>query len=384
MGGLARAPCDEARGYPRGAAVGDLVRLITAVSMSSHTRSRGTRLAKRSQDLQLKRLREIKPFIQTLSQARAGARKDRAFLYCLRASLSKSFEFCLEAHQGRTNCIAFFLVPSLRSICEDLIVLSYMTKMPSADRNEIVLLLMEQELASGIDIQSKFFELARPDQRVIRRAAGDKTKIEDSIRQIWKRNGWAGLTSSWMPSTRQIAQKNQVDVLATLYDYIYRLTSGAVHFNPRVLFRTGWGKPILHFSTKNFDKYYGAYARTYGLFLFCCYFELFGRFLRPNKRIAGLVTELRFDLLSAFRWPEMITHEEMDLSLPESGDNILRVTYRYVDAQRRKRRILKAPDRATTLRQVKRLLGSFRRHPEKAKRVKLLVERFERKKALPR
>jgi hypothetical protein len=39
---------------------------------------------------------------------------------------------------------------------------------------------------------------------------------------------------------------------------------------------------------------------------------------------------------------------------------------------------------AATLRHVKRLLDSFRRHPEKAKRVKLLVERFERKKALPR
>jgi hypothetical protein len=170
--------------------------------------------------------------------------------------------------------------------------------MPSADRNELVELLAEQEMTSGVDAQSKFFELARPDQLVIRPGTIDKTKVEDSIRQIWKRNGWAGLTSLWMPTTRQIAEKNHVDVLATLYDYIYRLTSGAVHFNPRVLFRTGWGKPIMHFSTKNFDKYYGAYARIYGLLLFCCYFELFGRFLRPNKKIAGLVMELRFNLVA--------------------------------------------------------------------------------------
>jgi hypothetical protein len=95
-------------------------------------------------------------------------------------------------------------------------------------------------MTSGVDAQSKFFELARPDQLVIRPGTIDKTKVEDSIRQIWKRNGWAGLTSLWMPTTRQIAEKNHVDVLATLYDYIYRLTSGAVHFNPRVLFRTGW------------------------------------------------------------------------------------------------------------------------------------------------
>src|SRR6266513_816234 len=69
-------------------------------------------------------------------------------LSCLRASLAKSFEFCLEAYKYRTNHIAFFLVPSLRSICEDLIVLSYLAKMSSVDRNELVSLLFRQETAS--------------------------------------------------------------------------------------------------------------------------------------------------------------------------------------------------------------------------------------------
>jgi hypothetical protein len=71
----------------------------------------------------------------------------------------------------------------------------------------------------------------------------------------------------------------------------------------------------------------------------------------------------------------MITHEEMGLSLPKS-DNTVPLMYRYVDAYRRKRRILKAPDRATTLRHVKRLLDSLWRHPEDAERVKLEVERI--------
>ena len=77
------------------------------------------------------RLREIQPFIQTTAQASIRL-KGREFVNCLRASLSKSFEFCLEAYKDRTNHIAFFLAPS--------------------------------------------------------------------IRQIWKRNGWAGLTSSWKPT----------------------------------------------------------------------------------------------------------------------------------------------------------------------------------------
>jgi hypothetical protein len=79
---------------------------------------------------QLKRLREIQPFIRTTAQASIRLR-GREFVSCLRASLAKSFEFCLEAYKYRTNHIAFFLVPSLRSICEDLIVLSYLANTAS-------------------------------------------------------------------------------------------------------------------------------------------------------------------------------------------------------------------------------------------------------------
>jgi hypothetical protein len=321
---------------------------------------------------QLKRLREIQPFIRTTAQASIRLR-DREFVSCLRASLAKSFEFCLEAYKHRTNHIAFFLVPSLRSICEDLIVLSYLAKMSSADRNELVSLLFREEMASRLSTQSKFFELARPEQPIpVIQPAVDKSKIEESIRQIWKRNGWPGLTSSRMPTTKQIAEKNNIDVLTMLYDYIFRLTSGSVHFNPYVLYRTGWGKQIVRFSPKNFSKYYLEYARIYGLLLFCCYFELFGRFLRPNKRVSALVIELRFDLVGESRWPEMITFEEMNLRPPE-GDT-LRYIYRYVDALQRKRRVLKTPDRSTTRRHVKRLLDSLRRHPEDAERLKHLVD----------
>jgi hypothetical protein len=126
-----------------------------------------------------------------------------------------------------------------------------MTKMSNADRNQLILLLLQQELEARIGEQSRFFELARRDQPVIQPGMIDETKTEDAIREIWKRNGWAGLTSGWKPTTRQIAEKNHVDILTTLYDYLYRLTSGAVHFNPQVLLRTGWGKPIVRFSPKN-------------------------------------------------------------------------------------------------------------------------------------
>jgi Family of unknown function (DUF5677) len=332
--------------------------------VSGSSRVSENSLAKRPKNSQLKRLKEIQPFIRL--SARGVARKDRAFLHCLRASLAKSFEFCLEAHKTRGSRPAFFLVPSLRSICEDLIVLSFMTKMSKADRNRLVFLLMQEEVETLIGAQSRFFELARPDQPVIHPGMIDKTKTGDAIREIWKRNGWPRLTSSGKPTTRQIVEKNHVDMLTTLYHYLYRLTSGAVHFNPRDLIRTGWGKSTVRFSPKNFNAYYVAYAQTYGLLLFCCYFELFGRFLRPDKRIARLVAELRWNLVGELRWPEMVTHEEMGLSL-RKGDNTPRLAYRFVDAHRRKRKLLNAPlDKETTLRRANHLLAGLRRRRERA------------------
>jgi hypothetical protein len=221
---------------------------------------------------------------------------------------------------------------------------------------------MEQEVVTRLETQSNFFRIARPDQPIVGAGTIDKTIIEGSIREIWKRYGWPGLTKSWMPSTRQIAEKNHIDVLTMLYEYIYRLTSGAVHFDPGILLRTGWGhKNNMHFSPKNFEAYYLAYARIYGLLLFCCYFELFGRFIRADKKAKAQIIELRWNLVSEIRWPEMITHEEMNLK-PPMLDPIPRLAFRYVDAERRKRKLLiSPPDAPTTLGHVKRLLTGLRR-----------------------
>ena len=72
----------------------------------------------------------------------------------------------------------------------------------------------------------------------------------------------------------------------------------------------------------------------------------------------------------------MVTFEELNLRRPE-GD-VPHYVYRYFDAHLRKRRLLKTPDRATTLRHVKCLLDDFRRHPEDAKRLKTLVDGLRR------
>ena len=109
-------------------------------------------------------------------------------------------------------------------------------------------------------------------------------------------------------------------MLAKLYDYLYRLTSGTVHFSVGALLRTGWGpKPRCTFSVRHFALYYAAFARIYGAFLFCTYAELFPTILRPNKTDRARLGAIRASIQSVVRWPEMITFEEMNLPVPDPG-----------------------------------------------------------------
>jgi hypothetical protein len=59
------------------------------------------------------------------------------------------------------------------------------------------------------------------------------------------------------------------------------------------------------------------FCRIYSVYLFCLYFELFGWFLRPSKEVRAAVARLR-DLIHAEpRWPEIVTHEEMNIPPPK-------------------------------------------------------------------
>jgi hypothetical protein len=144
-----------------------------------------------------------------------------------------------------------------------------------------------------------------------------------------------------MPQIRQIAEKQGQAVLSVLYDYIYRLTSGTVHFSVQALMRAGWGptKEQFTFSTNNFHCYYLSFAQVYGAFLYCLYFECFGKVLRPSKRVLKNIGKIREAVLLQSRWPEMVTFEEMNVNLPDehTGESMMRHLYSFMQSQEKKR-----------------------------------------------
>jgi Family of unknown function (DUF5677) len=257
--------------------------------------------------------------------AKGSVNRHNKYSLCVKASVSKCFEFNLAVQGFAKTKGAFFAMASLRGMCEDLIVLRYFSIMPSNDREELIIALTWHETNTRIKLQDTFFTAIRPQQPVVRVQDVDKAigASQAAARAVWNRNGWPNLHNGAMPPTRQIAEKQGMHQLAVLYDYLYRLTSGSVHFNVSSLFRSGWGKSMSQFifSSKNFDTYFEEYCSLYGAFLFCLYFEFFGAVLRPSAKERAIVDEIRREVLCR-RWPEMVTHEEMNINPPAEGEKI--------------------------------------------------------------
>lgn len=257
----------------------------------------------------------MRPFVERSSTIRYPLR--RLFSSCLRASFVKTFEFVdFAAKQQSDN--AFFFAPVLRGVTEDVIFFRFLSRFPHKHRQQVVSNLMAATVHKKLEEQGSFFHKFRPFQPVLSKHNIDDQRASDDLRLFWQANGWPSL-KHYIPPVREMAEKSDPGILEVVYDFIYRLTSGVVHFNPQVLLRSGWGNvPIsTTFSSRNMGPYYLALSQVYGSYLLCLYFELFGRYLRPNNEEKSAVEELRRHLLLILRWPEMVTFEEMNVAVPK-------------------------------------------------------------------
>jgi hypothetical protein len=255
--------------------------------------------------------------------ARGSLARHTIYSLCVKASVSKCYEFNLTISHTARHQGTFFAMSALRGICEDLIVLRFIGKIPPKDRAELLSALSGIELGTRIKQQGIFFSLFRPQQPVLRLKDVDAGigAAEAAARAVWNRHGWPNLKKGAMPPIRQIAEKQGWHQLAVLYDYLYRLTSAGVHFGVQSLLRSGWGPTPndFIFSAKNFHPYFEEYCRLYGAFMFCLYFEFFVSVLRPSPTDHAIIAEIRQHVLFTPRWPEMVTFEEMNQKPPEGG-----------------------------------------------------------------
>ena len=300
----------------------------------------GRKSRKRDDQLRL-HLQTIRPFYL---KARKGLFNPKSYFENLvQSSFAKAYE--LVELIAKSNCRnAFFYIAGLRGICEDIIVLSFMSDQPAVWRQEVAENLMGLELLENLEIQRQFFSVVRPFQQIVGPGRGHEARKQQyvlKLQTLWGQlpNGWTLNRSNTMPQIRQIAERSGLE---TLYDYIYRITCDMVHFNPQVLIRAGWGKKVElkpdvptvmrpTFSFANFHRYYQMYGEVYGSFLLILHFELLGKFLAGDASVKKHIKELREWMFELIRWPEVITHEELNLEPPS---HIIRIITRMIHEEK--------------------------------------------------
>ncbi len=267
------------------------------------------------------RLDVLRPFVERT--AVGDFSRSRLFSSCLKSSFVRTFEY-VDSVSKESPDQAFFLIPALRGITEDIIYFVFLSDFAPETRERVIENMMHLEVHRSITDQYQFFRTFRPFQPVLSATVPNIEAVKEELRTFWRGNGWPNLRQE-SPPTREIAEKTIPGILEQVYDFVYRLTSGAVHFNPKLLLKLGWGvmgadEGVVEnskFSSKHMGAYHLAVCQIFGCYLLCLYFELFEELLQPKQEEMTAVTELRDHIWRGYRWPEMITFDEMNMAAPE-------------------------------------------------------------------
>lgn len=238
---------------------------------------------------------------------------DGPFRCIVRAALVKSFEFAVHAQEEHAE--PFFITSTLRGVCEDVIVLSFLAGL--SDRDEIVIAMNAINLAESLNRQTAFFK-DRPWQPIVREKPGHYDSCLAQMRTIAERHGW---DRKRFPTVQYMADACQ---LRPVYDFMYSATSQWVHCSPHILLRMGWGgqgevpncDTRWTFSTKQFRQYYNDFNRIYSVFLLLLLCKAFESEVEQADEVRELCASLTTALNKELRWPELVTHEELNLPAP--------------------------------------------------------------------
>lgn len=268
-------------------------------------------------------LTDLRPVIRNVTTASLDS--VGSYGCALRAALVKSFEFAEVVHADPPPDHGFFITPTLRGLCEDLIALSFIARLSTGDRNEVVSLLLAKNFEEGVAAQVDFFKSNRPWQPVVQLPKQEAAATEARLRVLAKSLEWTG-RQPW-PSVWFMAKASS---LAPLYSYIYAATSKWVHFSPHILLRMGWGgspskvdrSTEWTFTTSNFRNYYADFNRVYSVMLLLQLIRGPARGIIPSEALQA-VSELQTCLDDEMRWPEDVTFEEFNLKGPGTLQRIL-------------------------------------------------------------
>jgi hypothetical protein len=270
--------------------------------------------------------KSIESEINILRQCEPSKKTDIRFKEIIVSAYVKAYDFVLYICRLNDLKDAFFQLPMLRGICEDLITITYLLNQNEGKRNFLVITKRFEELKKSTKAQSEFFNKYNSGQIVL------PALYQDEIEPFLKVFRDAGhlLEESKLPNVFTMAKSVNLE---DLYAFIYHATSKSVHFDIFTLFSMGWGtrdeeNGIIHpnFSYKHDYKHYYTFALFYSSYLFLEQNKYFKEFLVLPQKIDELLLELENNYME-IDWPELITFDQMNLRKPF---NLLKSVYRKI------------------------------------------------------
>lgn len=235
------------------------------------------------------------------------------------AAFVKSYEFNLYVSGLEHFAHSFYLTPTLRGMCEDIIVLKSIANFDPKDRAEIIAHIQMAGVSESLATQERFFTANRPGQPILKDkdAATKQAQEEQKIQDIYRKYGLLKGKQKWV----KIKDLAISCGLLPVYEFFYSATSKWVHFSPQILLRMGWAKEKSQsatyvFSTEHFAGHYANFNFIYGSYLFALFFRSFKSEIPNASTIEPHVKELESLLDKILRWPEIITFEEMNVEPP--------------------------------------------------------------------
>ena len=108
----------------------------------------------------------------------------------IQAATSKCVEFNIAANRKITHTeMPFFLMSTLRGICEDLIWLTYLARMEKRKAEELIGHKIQRGTLEGLNAQRQFFEANNPTQPILGSSLNAEDEIQSArnkLHESWK------------------------------------------------------------------------------------------------------------------------------------------------------------------------------------------------------
>jgi hypothetical protein len=196
------------------------------------------------------------------------SRQSQYHLLC-RSVIVRQYEYLDFTKEACRIKRANFSTLGLRPAFEELVWLRYIRKIPFQERERLLVLLTQNELARRYKAQATFFgdgdakRRGFPKQFVLSIPQLSK-RVNASISELKSTYGWHG--NKLLPSVSDLAGK--VD-LTKEYNFIYEGSSRCVHFSTQELLRMVWGdKERTYISFRELQDYWMHFSIYWSVFIF--------------------------------------------------------------------------------------------------------------------